>query len=391
MTEQDKTKVNGFPTAIRQSDKKVAVGELEIKNLIEKTLDDNTVHTDHFATTNVPDKDTITFYIADWCQPCQKLKPYIEKYSANTTVNTVVVKDSDMKGTEGVNGFPTAIRKSDNKVAVGGPEILKLMDDTLQKKDISNNNTEPVNTNTKNTIIFFLSDNCPYSQQLIHIINHFSNITNGKYDIQIFNDKNLSDEDKRNIKYFPSALYKNNLYTNIDDITKLLENIVNQKITVFTAKWCGHCQQLKPKLDIIKQTRNNIEVVDVDDLTDKQKEFVKAFPTAIRESDGKIVTGGPNIIDMINETIVSNTTKTLLLVYSNTCKFSEMTLAEWLDFKQYVIDNNLNIKTIEYEKNDLDNLPEQYKSNIKGFPTLFTDDDKIYEGYDDIINYLKTF
>ena len=57
------------------------------------------------------------------------------------------------------------------------------------------------------------------------------------------------------------------------------------------------------------------------------------------------------------------------------------------------INNKININFQEYESNKLDNLSNNYKSQLVGFPTLFVTNNNIInkklEGYDDIINYLN--
>jgi len=61
---------------------------------------------------------------------------------------------------------------------------------------------------------------------------------------------------------------------------------------------------------------------------------------------------------------------------------------KWLDLKLKVIDNNLNINLSEYESGELQKLPDNYRQQLAGFPTLFIDDKEKYEGYDEIKNYL---
>jgi thiol-disulfide isomerase/thioredoxin len=224
----------------------------------------------------------------------------------------------------------------------------------------------------------------------------------------------MSVEEKKTINYFPTAIYNNKLYIGINEIVKLLDDIVNSKynnivdnklnnininyennikqnnnIIIFLADWCSHCQHLKPELNEVMKNKNNIILVDSNNIPDKYKQYIQGFPTAIRESDNKVAVGGPNILNMIKENDNQKQNQdNLVLIYSNSCKYSQMIIPNWLEFKQYVKDKKLNINVKEFEKNELNNLEDYYKNKLTGFPTLFVND-KVYEGYDDIINYLN--
>ena len=80
-------------------------------------------------------KDTIIFYIADWCSHCQKLKPFINECKKQNLLNIKIVTAENMNNEEKqqINGFPTAIRYSDDKIAEGEVEIKNLVNQTLKK------------------------------------------------------------------------------------------------------------------------------------------------------------------------------------------------------------------------------------------------------------------
>ena len=82
--------------------------------------------------------------------------------------------------------------------------------------------------------------------------------------------------------------------------------------------------------------------------------------------------------------------QTYIFIYSNNCKYSNMIMPKWSKFKNYITNNKININLLEYDGNELDKLPDNYKSQLASFPTLFVNNNKKYEGYDDILNYLNT-
>ena len=176
----------------------------------------------------------------------------------------------------------------------------------------------------------------------------------------------------------------------------------NNTIIVFLAEWCPHCQNFKPQLTEIMKTNKNIKLVDSNNIPPELQKHVQGFPTALRVSDETVSVGAPNILKLINSTSTNTNSNSnsnsnskqenksnYIFVYSNSCKYSNMIIPKWLDFKVYATDNKLNVNLLEYESNELDNLPNNYKSQLVGFPTLFIDDKEKYEGYDDIINYLN--
>ena len=91
----------------------------------------------------------------------------------------------------------------------------------------------------------------------------------------------------------------------------------------------------------------------------------------------------------------NNINDSLIIVYSNNCKYSNLVMPEWQKFKLNIVNNNNyknNIRLVEYESSGMDKLPDNYKSQLAGFPTLFYTTNNIisqkFEGYDEIINYL---
>lgn len=298
MSNNENTLITGFPAIMRESDKLISFGSLEIEKLVNNTFSS----LNEKFTTNNDSKDTITFYIAEWCGHSQRLIPYIEEYKTQQNkVNVEVIYDKDTPKYLNITGYPTAIRKSDNKRAVGGPDILNLM-----KESVENENEE-----NENTIIVFLAD------------------------------------------------------------------------------WCSHCQHFKPQLDEIKKTNNNIKIVESKDITQDLQQYIQGFPTALKLSDKSIAVGAPNILKMINNSNTKVNNKKYIFVYSDDCKYSNMLLPIWLDFKLYVKDNNLDIHISEYESKNLEELEEYYKNQLDGFPTLFINDNEKYNGYNEIKKYLK--
>ena len=140
---------------------------------------------------------------------------------------------------------------------------------------------------------------------------------------------------------------------------------------------------------------NNIKLVDSKDITPDLQNFVKAFPTALKVSDKKVAVGASEILNMINSTDNKPDNKpdnktNYIFVYSNNCNYSNMIMPKWLEFKLHITDNKLNVNLLEYESNEINNIPNNYKSQLTSYPTLFVNDDKKYEGYNDILNYLNT-
>ena len=108
-------KINYFPTAVIKSENKIYYGDNNILLLLEKILNIIIIN----ETVDNNSKDTIQFYVAEWCNYSQKLLPYIEKYKMQNIVNVEIIYDNNIPKELNITGYPTAIRKSDNKRAVG--------------------------------------------------------------------------------------------------------------------------------------------------------------------------------------------------------------------------------------------------------------------------------
>jgi thiol-disulfide isomerase/thioredoxin len=400
MTEVEKKDISGFPTATININNNIyyAIGENEIRNNIKNILNIET-----FTASN----DTIQFYIAEWCGHSQRLIPYIEDYKKQQdVVNVEIIYDKDIPKELNITGFPTAIRKSDNKRAVGGPEILNLMKETREK-----NNKEQVipdvKNNNSNKIMVFLADWCGHCQsfkpQLLEIMKTNKNI-------ELVDSNDITPELQKHVKGFPTALRVSDekVAVGAQEILKLINDkeevkyeITNEikqdvkhevkhennkntnTIIVFLAEWCPHCQNFKPKLSEIMKTNKNIELVDSNDITPELQKHVQGFPAALRVSDEKVAVGAPEILKLINDN-KSN----YVFIYSNNCKYSNMIKPKWLDLKLKAIDNKLNVNLLDYESEELQKLPDNYKKELAGFPTLFINDKEKYEGYDEIILYV---
>ena len=151
------------------------------------------------------DKDTIIFYLNKKCPYCKKILPLINHCKTQKKVNIVIVYDYEMNKKEKkiIKDFPTAIRYSDNKKAIGETDIKKLIRQTLL---ISNIEFFDSANDTKD-IIFYLD----YSSiNISNIIDKYNN--QSKYNLIIkYNDKiNDSDVDLsgNKINNFPVAIIK---------------------------------------------------------------------------------------------------------------------------------------------------------------------------------------
>ena len=133
------------------------------------------------------------------------------------------------------------------------------------------------------------------------------------------------------------------------------------------------------------KTNKNIELVDSNDITPELQKHVQGFPTALRVSDEKVAVGAPEILKLIND---NKNKSNYVFIYSNNCQYSNMIKPKWLDFKLKAIDNKLNVNLLDYESEELQKLPDNYRKQLSGFPTLFINDKEKYEGYDEIENYL---
>lgn len=390
MLESDKDIIRAFPTALRKSDNKIAEGEIEIKKLINETLNDDII--DKFTTNNIPERDIIIFYFNYNDIDNYKLINKIDKIINNSIhkFNIKFINDMNEEEKKMISVFPSALRKSDNKIAEGKIEINKLINETLGVETIIDYFTTN-DTVDKDTITFYLSNNCSYCQKLYPYIKEYKK--QSTINIIVINDNELTDND--NIEGFPTAIRKSDgkvaLGNNkiIELVNETLNNndkiieLVNDKINIYVANWCPYCQNLLLKLEKIKKTNNNIEIIESKDISKNVMQYIKGFPTAIRQSDNKIAVGEDEILELINN-------KTLTLIYSLECKYSKDILPLWLNFRRFVIDNKLNINTEDYDIKDIENLTLEYKKNLKVLPTLFVNEKK-YEGYDDIKNYLDNY
>ena len=408
--EEIRKKISAYPTAEININYNIhyAMGENEIKNKINNLINNKNI--EGFTASN----ETIQFYIAEWCGHSQKLLPYIEDYKKQqNVVNVEIIYDKDVPKDLNITGFPTAIRKSDNKRAVGGPEILNLMKETKEK-----NNKEEVIQDVKqqksNKIMVFLADWCNHCQslkpQLLEIMKTNKNI-------ELVDSNDITPELQKHITAFPTALRVSDEKVAIGapEILKLIndnkevkyevkhevkheikhqvqhevkqddKNNNTKAIIVFLAEWCPHCQNLKPQLSEIMKSNKNIELVDSNDITPELQKHVQGFPTALRVSDEKVAVGASEILKLIND---NKNKSNYIFVYSNNCKYSNMIKPKWLDLKLKAIDNKLNVNLLDYESDELHKLPDNYRKQLSGFPTLFIDDKEKYEGYDEIKNYL---
>ena len=62
-----------------------------------------------------------------------------------------------------------------------------------------------------------------------------------------------------------------------------------KKLEYYGAKWCGPCQALKPIIKELKESGLNIEIIDIDESSDRAvKNGVRSVPTVIIYKDGEI-------------------------------------------------------------------------------------------------------
>jgi len=383
-------------------------------------------------------KDTIIFYVAKGCSYCKKLQSFINKYKKQNKINIIIVKEEEMtkKEKKQITVFPTAIRYSDNKKAEGEADIKKLVKQTLAKSNIEyfethtdadansdsdsdsdNDNDVDVDANTKNsinpkdTIQFYLSERCSYSQNILPFIEEYKK-TQNVVNVELIYEKDIPKE--LNIEGYPAAIRKSDNervyggHSILNLMKETLERNNNQNvkqeekqeeqedntILVFLADWCPHCQELKPQLNEIIQTNSNVKLVDSKNISPDLQKYVEGYPCALKLSDKTPAVGASEILKMINSVNnkpdnKSDNKTNYNFVYSKNCKYSEMIMPKWYDFKIYVTDKKLNVNLLEYESNEIDNLSNKYKSQLVGFPTLFVNDNEKYEGYDDILNYLN--
>jgi thiol-disulfide isomerase/thioredoxin len=137
MSSEDKQNVSGFPTAIRASDNKQFVG---IDNIIELIKSGASGNSNNSTANSEPleqkTKDTITFYYSNNCTHCKTIMPIwldfkIKCKDTNYPLNVFEYEEQEIpdKIEQTLQGYPTAIRSSDNKYFVGHNQIQKLLDD----------------------------------------------------------------------------------------------------------------------------------------------------------------------------------------------------------------------------------------------------------------------
>ncbi len=76
-----------------------------------------------------------------------------------------------------------------------------------------------------------------------------------------------------------------------------------KQLILFTAKWCEHCQHLKPTLDVIRQQGISVQEVDVDD-DPKRAKMANVFniPTVVlaeNEQEVRRFTGNKTYNDVM--------------------------------------------------------------------------------------------
>ena len=175
---------------------------------------------------NYENKDTIIFYLNKNCPYCKKILPLIKKCKKQQKVNIVIVYDYEMNKKEKkiIKDFPTAIRYSDNKTAVGETDIKKLIRQTLLISNIEFFN----NGNDTKDIIFYLDYS---SLNISNIINKYNN--QSKYNLIIKYTDKIDDSDVdlsgNKINFFPTAIIKsdNKIFYGESDILTVLEQVLN--------------------------------------------------------------------------------------------------------------------------------------------------------------------
>lgn len=339
-----------------------------------------------YSLINQQNKDTIIFYVANWCPYSQKLKPLIKECKKQKKVNIVVVNDYEMnkKEKQQIKKFPTAIRYCDNKktIAVGEPNIKKLVKQTLLISNIEFFDTDTATDTSNNKIIFYLDN----SSNLIRSAINNNNQTS--YNLIIKNWDNIEDTDidfsGNIINSFPTAVIQSNkeTYYGHNEVLSLLETIFNitlfnEGITFYVADWCPHCINIKPYIKELKnrqQTLVKINVVNYNNMNDREKDEISGFPAVIRKSDGNVKKIGfghddikkivDDVLPPINEGFTSNNSNDKIIV----C------LAEWCGyckkFKPELIEimkTNSNIELLDSE--EIKFKKPELQDYVKGFPT----------------------
>jgi len=343
-------------------------------------------------------KETIIFYVADWCPNCQKLKPFINKCKKQLNINIVIKKPEDMCNREKqlIKGFPTALRVSDNNMAVGEKEIKKLVIQTLAMSNIEN-----FDTNKNDSITFYTAQWCTHCKFLDDYIPLLAQQLKD-IKINIINDNEIDNTDKVKINGYPAAkinINNNTVYAiGKYDIQNKINNILNINIETFTAsndtiqfyiaEWCGHSQRLIPYIEDYKKQQNTVNVEIIYDKDMPKDLNITGFPTAIRKSDNKRAVGGPEILNLMKETKENNKEEVKQEVSNKIMVF----LADWCghcqNFKPQLLEIMKTNKNIELV--DSNDIKPEFQKHVKGFPTaLRVSDEKVAVGAPEILKLIN--
>lgn len=157
------------------------------------------------------------------------------------------------------------------------------------------------------------------------------------------------------------------------------------KITLYHASWCGHCEKLLPVWNEIKKT-SNFDMVDIEDknIPEKIKKTISGYPTAIRQSDNKKFVGYEQIVNLIQNKSDNKKVEidTITFYYATWCTHCKTILPLWLDFKNKVVDNNMPLHIKEQEDKE---IPPDIAAQIDGYPTAIrVSDNKKFIGHNEI-------
>jgi thiol-disulfide isomerase/thioredoxin len=349
-----------------------------------------------YSLSNQQNKDTIIFYVAKWCPNYQNHISLIKYCKKQNKVNIVVVNDYEMnkKEKQRINQFPTAIRYSDNIMAVGETDIKKLIKQTLILSNIEFFDGEvpattgtgtDTDTDTSNNKIIFYLDN---SSNLIRsAINNNHQTT---YNLIIKDWNNIQDTDidfsGNIINSFPTAVIQSNkeTYYGHNEVLSLLETIYNiqlfnEAISFYVADWCPHCISLKPYIKELKnkqQSQIKINVVNYNDMTNEEKNDITGFPAAKRSGDNTIKFGKFDIERLVNDIIPDSFPPTNEGFTTNNGSNDKIIvcLADWCGhckkFKPEltkIMETNSNIEILESEY--IQSQRPELQEYIKGYPT----------------------
>jgi thiol-disulfide isomerase/thioredoxin len=336
-----------------------------------------------YSLNNRQNKDTIVFYVANWCQYCKKFKKFINDCKKQKKVNIVVVNDYEMNKKEKklINVFPTAILYSGNKtvIAEGELKIKKLVNKTLLLSNIEF-------FDAKEDIIFYLDNSSDISSNLI-ISNINNNNNQTSYNLIIKYKNNIQDTDTdfsgNKINSFPTAVIQSNkeTYNGYFDVLSLLEKVLNIKIfeaiTFYVADWCRHCNDLKPYINKLKdkqQTEVQINIVNFNNMNIEEKTLINGFPAVMRKSDNIVGFGKYDIEKIVKETILID----LIEEFATNNDKIIVCLAKWCgycnEFKPElteIMKTNSNIELLDSE-----DITPELQEYVKGYPTALKISDK---------------